>query len=376
MAKERIIRIHDLLGALNGLYPPALAEDWDNVGLQVGDPGSEVRRVLVCLDVNEAAVQRAVAAGAQALIAHHPLLLKPLKRVSPGDEPGRSVFAAIRAEVAVLCAHTNLDRACPGLNDWLADRLGLNGTQPLLGGREGELLKLVVFIPDGHQDAVAEALFAAGAGRIGAYDCCSFRVFGEGSFRAGPDCTPFIGRPGERERTPEWRLEVAVPAELSGRVINRLLKAHPYEDVAYDLFPLRNRREDIGLGRIGRLSAEISLEAFARRVKDALALDHLRLVGDPRQPVEKVAVCGGSGAFLIHEAARRGADVLVTGDIKYHEARSAEQLGLGLLDAGHFGTEQLVVDDLRAALSAIAEQRQWPVEFVSMSGEKEPFQVI
>jgi dinuclear metal center YbgI/SA1388 family protein len=376
MTRDRTTRVHDLLGLLNGLYPPALAEDWDNVGLQVGDPTAEVTRVMVCLDADTAAIEKAAAAGAQALVAHHPLLFKGLKKISPLDEPGSSVYAAIRTGVSVLCAHTNLDRARNGLNDWLAARVGLTAAEPLLGGREGELLKLVVFVPEGHQEKVTDALFAAGAGHVGGYDCCSFRVSGQGSFRPGETSDPYIGSCGELERTEEWRIEMVVPRELSGRIVNRLLKVHPYEEVAYDLLPLQNRRTDLGLGRIGKLSAPLTLGDCAARVKVELELDHLRVVGSLEKQVSKVAVCGGSGAFLLHDAARQGADVLITGDVKYHEARNAEQLGIGLIDAGHFGTERIAIDGLVAALTGAAEKKQQALEFITLEGEREPFQVV
>lgn len=376
MTKDRITRIQDLLGLLNGLYPPALAEDWDNVGLQVGDPTAEVNRVMICLDADTAAIKKAVEAGAQALVAHHPLLFKGLKKISPLDEPGSSVYAAICSGVSVICAHTNLDRARNGLNDWLAARVGLVSTEPLLGGREGELLKLVVFVPEGHQEKVTDALFAAGAGHIGDYDCCAFRVPGQGSFRPGEGTDPYLGRQGVLERTDEWRIEVIVPREFSSRVVNRMLKAHPYETVAYDLLPLQNRRTDLGLGRIGRLSSPLSLGDYAAQVKSQLELDHLRLVGSPEKMISKVAVCGGSGAFLLLDAVRQGADVLITGDVKYHEARSAEQLGIGLLDAGHFGTERIAVEELATALAGAAREKQQVLEFITLEGEREPFQVV
>lgn len=374
MKKERIARIQDLVGLVHTLYPPALAEEWDNVGLQVGDPAAELKRVLICLDPTERAVAAALAAGAQAIVTHHPLILRPLKSLTPADETGRVLLQAVRAGVAVLCAHTNLDRARGGLNDWLAARLGLAEAKPLAPG--GELQKLVVFVPAGYEMPVAEALFAAGAGEIGRYDRCSFRTDGIGTFRPGPGTDPFLGREGETEAAREMRLEAVLPREAARRAVEKMRKAHPYQEVAYDLIPLANPRPDVGLGRIGRLPEALTLGDFAERVKKTLAASSLRLVGDPDRKVAKIALCGGSGASLLAEAARQGADVLVTGDVKYHEARSAESQGLALIDAGHFATERLMVAELAAALGREAERRGLNILFAEMEGEEDPFRVL
>jgi len=374
--KDLTPKIQDLTGLLNSLYPAQYAEEWDNVGLQVGDPQAEVNRVLVCLDTSEPVLAAAHKLGAEAVVAHHPLIFKPLKSLTPTDETGQLVWRAARGGIAVLAAHTNLDRACPGLNDWLAERLGVEQPQPLQLGGGQELFKLVVFVPQGHAAEVADALFAAGAGQIGNYDRCSFRTAGIGTFRGGETTTPFLGTPGVEEQAEELRLETIVPREALNRCLTRLLKAHPYEEVAYDLIPLANRRSDIGLGRIGRLAEPLPLKDFSARVAERLGATALRWVGDGEQPVHKVALCGGSGASLLQEAVRQGADVLVTGDVKYHEARSAEAQGIGLVDAGHFATEQLAVTGLVAALENKARERGLKLEFFAMDGETEPFRLI
>jgi dinuclear metal center YbgI/SA1388 family protein len=372
---ERIARIQDLVGLAHALYPPNLAESWDNVGLQAGDPAAPLDRVLVCLDPSEQAIEAARTIGAQAVLAHHPLIFQPLRQLTPATETGRILLRAAREGIAVLCAHTNLDRAPGGLNDWLAQRLGLPETVPL-GGSDEDLVKLAVFVPAGYEDTVAEALFQGGAGKIGRYDRCSFRAEGTGTFRPAAGTDPFIGRPGVDERVREIRLETIVPRERLPRVIERMLKAHPYEEVAYDLFPLANRRPGIGLGRIGRLAAPTTLDVFAAEVKRALAVSHLRVVGNPAARVGKVALCGGSGASLLPEAVRQGADVLVTGDLKYHEARNAESQGICLIDAGHFATERIAIEGLAAALGRAAQERGLAIAFISMEGEQEPFRVL
>jgi len=330
--------------------------------------------VLICLDPSEKALDAAVAAGAQAIVAHHPLLFRPLRSLVPADETSRILFRAVREGVAILCVHTNLDRGRNGLNDWLAARLGVAAARPLAAG--GELLKLVVFVPAGYESQVADALFAGGAGEVGRYDRCSFRSSGTGTFRPGPGTTPFIGRAGETEAVRELRLETVLPREVAGRAVERMLKAHPYEEVAYDLIPLTNRRSDVGLGRIGRLEQALPLGEFALQVKAALGANSLRLVGDAGRRVAKVALCGGSGSSLLAEAARQGADVLVTGDVKYHEAKNAESQGIALIDGGHFATEQLMVEGLSAVLRREAEKKGLNVVFHEMKGESDPFRTI
>ncbi len=375
MAKPKIVRIQDLLGLLNAHAPPVLAEEWDNVGLQVGDPAAEVRRVLVALDATEATVAAALAAGAEALVCHHPLLFRPLRQVSVADETGRIVTTALRGGLSILAAHTNLDRAADGLNDWLAARLGLQATTPL-EAPEGLLFKLVVFVPASHEKVVTEALFAAGAGDVGGYDHCAFRSHGSGSFRPGAGTQPFVGQIGETTTVDEVRIETLVPKEALSRVVNRMLKAHPYEEVAYDLLPLANSRSDVGLGRIGCLPGATSLGEFSAMVKRALGTPYLRQVGDVGRHVEKVAVCGGSGASLLAAAARQGADVLVTGDVGYHDARRAESLGVALLDAGHFATEQIMIEGLAQRLAQQAAQRGLSLDIHPFVGETDPLQTV
>lgn len=367
-------RIQDLVGLLHKLYPPDLAEDWDNVGLQVGDPGLPLNKVLVALDPGLAAIKAAKATGAQALVTHHPLLFRPIKRLTPEEGVGQILWTAVKTGIAIVSAHTNLDSAVAGLNSWLAQKLGVQHCTPLHPA-EGAYLKLVVFVPVGHEQNVAEALFSAGAGQIGAYDQVSFRSRGEGSFRPGPGANPFIGEVGKTEQVEEIRLETILPGRKLSRVLEMMQKAHPYEEVAYDLIPLQNQEPGAGLGRIGRLAEETTLEEFAARVKSALGCDHLRLSGPSVRRVHKVALCGGSGAGLLQMAHRQGADVLVTGDVKYHEARQAEELGIALIDAGHFATEKLMIEQVAEALQAAARQRHWEIIFEAYNGEQEPFRL-
>ncbi len=365
-------RIQDLIGLVHKLYAPELAEDWDNVGLQVGDPGAPLERVMVALDPCLSAVQAARDAGAQALVTHHPLLFRPVKRLTPEDAVGQILWTAVQDGVAIISAHTNLDCAVEGLNSWLAAKLGVEKSAPLQTVA-GDYLKLVVFVPVGHEEDIADALFSAGAGQVGAYDKCSFRSLGEGTFRPGPGTQPFIGDVGQVETTAEVRLETIVPKHKLARVLGKMQKVHPYEEIAYDLVPLQNHVSGAGLGRIGKLEQATTLDVFVARIKDVLGCDHLRLVGAENRSVRKIALCGGSGAGLLQTAHRQGADVLVTGDVKYHDARQAEELGIALIDAGHFATERLMIEQVAGALQAAARQRNWGIAFEAYTGEQDPF---
>ncbi|MDF1579285.1 MAG: Nif3-like dinuclear metal center hexameric protein [Desulfuromonadales bacterium] len=374
MAKKNDVKLHDIVGLLHALYPPGLAEEWDNVGLQVGDARQTVARLLVSLDPTAAALDAARRGGAQLLVCHHPLIFKPLQSVTADGSVGDIVRQAIKDDIAIVCAHTNLDRAAAGLNDWLAERLGLIDTLPLAAA--GDLFKLTVYVPLGHEEAVATALFSAGAGAIGNYDHCSFRTAGTGTFRPGTGSSPFVGTPGTTTQVEEVRLETIVPAEALPRTLKRMFTAHPYEEVAYDVVPLHNRRADIGLGRLGMTTQKISLAAFVDQVKERLEISALRLVGDCSRMVGKVAVCGGSGASLLVGAQRQGADVLVTGDVDYHTARRAEELGIAVIDAGHFATEKIMVRGLEQALRGAAEKKGYRLEIDALTTECDPFKYL
>jgi dinuclear metal center YbgI/SA1388 family protein len=374
--KQKAAHLADIIGLLNQLCPPDLAEDWDNVGLQVGDPTAVISKILVCLDAEEVAVHEALRLGAQLIISHHPLIFRPLSRLTPADMTGRVLFQAIKKDISIVSAHTNLDRATDGLNDWLAQRLGVMDVVPLEPPESGHFYKLVVYVPSSHQLAVRQAAFSAGAGQIGSYDQCSFNSQGIGTFRGNQESEPFIGIPGELETTEEIRFETILPGSLVNKVISRVIKAHPYEEVAYDLIRLENKRLDIGLGRVGQLEQTVSLQQFAEQVKIKLHLPALKLVGELQQQIKRVAVCGGTGMSLFSAAVRQGADCLVTADIKFHEAQRARAEGVALIDAGHFATEQIMVEELSKRLRKASRENQFNVEVIEMTAENDPLVVF
>ena len=356
-----MVKCQVVMEALDAMAPRCLAESWDNVGLMAGSPAQEVHKLLVCLDVSEKLVKRAVQDGCDMIVSHHPLFFKPLKNLRTDLPQGRLLQLLMENKIAVFSAHTNLDIASGGVNDVLAELLGLENIQPFAVTGKEEMVKLVVFTPQAQAGLIQEAIGNAGAGHIGRYSHCSFQTAGQGSFLPLAGAQPFIGQPGHLETVMEVRLETILPVRLQNKVIKAMLKVHPYEEVAYDLYPLENAGAVMSLGRIGQLPETVAVEDFAQKVKQVLPGDTVRLVCGGRRMVRKIALCSGSGAEFIAKAAYMGADVYVTGDVKYHDAQKAEQLGIHVIDAGHFGTEMPIVRILAEKLAACAAQGQWDI---------------
>lgn len=365
-------KLSDIVGIINKIAPPALAEEWDNVGLQVGDTTAEIERIMVALDPGSPAIDAAIQNSCQLLLCHHPFIFKPLKRITSSDETGRLIQKAIKCGLAVLSLHTNYDTAANGINDMLANALGLQKLSPLRMVSREELLKLVVYIPASHQDAVMEELLQFSAVQ-GHYSECSFRTVGTGTFRPLAGASPFIGTNDKRETVAESRFEILLKKTVLQPALKALYMVHPYEEPAFDIVPLLNEGESAGIGRIGALSAPMTVRDFVAIVKVKLATASVRVVGDLDRKASKVAICGGSGMSLLHEAVRAGADTFVTGDIKYHEAREAEALGITLIDAGHFASEHLMVTELSIQLENELKKRKLDAEVLRCSVETDPF---
>ncbi len=333
-----MIPLREITGYLEGLAPLSLQESYDNSGLQVGDPGMDVTGILVALDVTEEVLLEAEKLGFNLVVAHHPIIFTGLKSITGRKGPERIVKLAIQKDIAIYSGHTNFDAISGGVNSALANRLGLVDQQ-ILDPVSGELKKVVVYVPHAQLEQVRQAMFDAGAGEIGAYDSCSFNMEGTGTFRGGEGSHPFAGETGVFHKEPETRLETIIPASLAGKVVRAMTTAHPYEEVAYDIYPLDNRDPRRGMGMIGRLEDPMEEELFLGFLKDrfrAGVIRHTILLG---KPVRKVAVCGGSGSFLLGKAKAAGADVFVTGDMKYHQFFEAEGK-IVVMDIGHFESEQ------------------------------------
>ena len=368
-------KLSDIVGIINKIAPPALAEDWDNAGLQVGDLSNGIERIMVALDPCPEAVDSAIKSSCQLLITHHPLIFKPLKRISTTDETGRLIHQAIAGRLAIASLHTNYDVTQNGVNDLLAEALGVTGCRPLKISRREELVKLTVFVPVTHHDALMDSLLPF-SWLSGNYSDCSFTASGQGTFRPLEGASPYIGKVGERECVDESRFEMLISKADLQPALKAMRKTHPYEEPAFDITPLLNEGQQSGIGRIGYLESSPLLKDFAESVKKSLGTASLRVVGNPEQRISKLALCGGSGASLLHDAAREGADLFLTGDIKYHDAREAQALGLSMIDAGHFATERLMVEGLSLQMETELKSRKFELEVLRCTVESDPFEVI
>lgn len=341
--------VADIVQWLEALAPSYLAAEWDNVGLQVGYAEAPAERILTCLSVDHSVLDQALALGTQLIVAHHPLIFRPWHHVR-ADCAGTSVAVRlVQAGVSLCVLHTNLDAAPDGLGQWAAQAVGIHGGQPLIPCLEDRLQKLVVFVPVGHVAAVRTAISEAGAGRIGNYSHCTFACEGQGTFLPLAGSRPYLGREGELEEVREVRLETILPAALSDRVLAAMRAAHPYEEVAYDLYNMAIAPR-AGYGRVGSLATPLSFPAFLDHLKQRLGTERLLLAGPAPARVARVAVVNGSGAEYLEHAHRAGVDVYVTGDLRYHDAHRAAALGLCVVDAGHFATESMAAPRLAAYL--------------------------
>ncbi len=334
-----------VINTVEQFAPAVLAEEWDNIGLQVGNSQAEVSGILVTLDVTLEVVKEAVGLGVGMIVSHHPLIFRPLKQVRGDQFPGAIIHRAIKENLNIFSAHTNADSCSRGVNACLAKKIGLTNIQVLQPNRH-KLYKLVVFVPEGYQDTLRKAMGDSGAGWLGNYSHCTFMALGTGSFKPLDKANPFIGKTGKLEEVAEYRLETIVPENLLQDTVNSVLEAHPYEEAAYDIYPLENSDTSQGMGRIGKLPHEISLKELGEKVKQDLDCPWVLISGNQEEMVQTVAVCGGSGAEFIPLAKARKADVLITGDVKYHQAMTARELGINLIDPGHNATERVIIPEL------------------------------
>jgi dinuclear metal center YbgI/SA1388 family protein len=332
-----LVRVEDVADALELIAPSSLAEGWDNCGLQVGDPAAEVSRVLVALTPLPEVFEEAEEKGADFLLLHHPLVFQPIRTLNTSSYPGDLLARAIRNGLAVYAAHTSYDAATGGVSAALAGTLGLRGPLRVVSPR-GALRKFVVFVPEESVDGVARALAEAGAGVIGDYTECTFRTRGTGAFRGGDETNPYLGKRGQLEKVDEVRIETVVPAHAARRAAEAATVAHPYEEVAMDVYPIEGFPDGCGYGRLGNLPEPGTPEELREYVFISLGFP-ARLVADAQSRIERVAVLGGSGGSFIPEVAASGADAYVSGDIDYHDALLAESLGLTVIDPGHAATE-------------------------------------
>ncbi|WP_062355790.1 Nif3-like dinuclear metal center hexameric protein [Bacillus kwashiorkori] len=366
---------HEIIQLFETYAPKFLAMEGDKIGLQVGQLNKQVNKVLVTLDVLEEVVDEAIEKGAQLIIAHHPLIFRPLTSIQTEQTYGRVIEKLIKNNIAVYCAHTNLDVAKGGVNDLLAQSLQLQNTEVLVPTYEDSLKKLVVFVPKNHAEEIRQLLGNLGAGAIGEYSHCSFSIDGTGRFLPNEETNPYIGQAGQLEAVEEVRVETVIPSSLEREIVREMLRKHPYEEPAYDIYPLNIRGEQLGLGRIGYLREEMSLAQFAEFAKEVFQVKSLRVVGNLQDKVKKVAVLGGDGNKYFHNAIRKGADVYVTGDFYYHTAHDAMMAGLNVVDPGHH-IEQVMKQGVVNKMTELCQQARYNVDIIPSTKNTDPFQFI
>ncbi|MBQ8542574.1 MAG: Nif3-like dinuclear metal center hexameric protein [Bacteroidaceae bacterium] len=336
--------------------PLPLQDGFDNAGLQVGLTDAEVTGVLLCLDVTEAVVDEAVALGCNLIVSHHPLIFSPLKRVTGNTYVERCVIKALANGIAIYSAHTNLDNAPGGVNYRIAAKLGLQNVK-ILVPKEGVLLKLSVYVPVAHADAVRSALFAAGCGNIGNYGSCSYNAVGYGTFEAGEGANPFCGSVGSLHKEEEVRIDTIMPAYIKGRVVKALLAAHPYEEPAFDIYPLQNSWDSVGAGIVGELPVAVGETAFLQQVKETFSVGSVRHTGLLGRAVKRVALCGGAGGSFAGAAVAAGADVYITGEARYHDLFNYDGKMLVAV-IGHYESEQFTMEIFKEIISGACPQVQ------------------
>jgi dinuclear metal center YbgI/SA1388 family protein len=339
---KNLMKISDVVKCLEAYAPLGLQEDYDNAGLLIGSADDECSGIVTTLDVTEYVIKEAIEKKCNLIVAHHPIIFKGLKKINGKNYVERAVIAAIKNNIAVYAIHTNLDNISVGVNQKIAQKLDLQNTNVLFP-KEGMLKKLVTFCPQKNAVEVRNALFKAGAGMIGKYSECSFNLEGLGTFKAGDNTEPYVGKIGEQHEENETRIEVIFPGYLQNQIVQSLKETHPYEEVAYDIYGLYNQHTGIGSGLVGDFTRPVSEEDLLSRLKTAFGPGVIRHTAFIHKKITKAAVCGGSGSFLLSAAKECGAGVYITSDVKYHEFFDADNTIL-LADIGHYESEQFTID--------------------------------
>ncbi|MEI6059621.1 MAG: Nif3-like dinuclear metal center hexameric protein [Bacteroidota bacterium] len=335
---SRKMLLSEITNYLNAEIPQALQESYDNCGLLIGNPWSEIKGILICLDVTQQVLDEAIEKKCNLVISHHPLIFSGIKSLTGRTDTERLVIRSIREDISIYAIHTNLDNHSDGVNRMLCSKLGIENAV-ILRPLPGILRKLVTFCPPSHAGRVKEAIFGAGAGQIGNYDSCSFHAPGEGTFRAQAGADPFVGEIGKLHTETELRIETIFPAYLEKDIVAALKQAHPYQEVAFDVYPLSNVHHHLGAGMIGDLPKAVEALEFLNQVKEILRLGCIRHTQLENKKIQRIALCGGSGSFLINEAMSCGAELYMTGDVKYHDFFIPENKMI-LADIGHYESEQ------------------------------------
>jgi dinuclear metal center YbgI/SA1388 family protein len=331
--------INDLIIEIEKKFPISMQESYDNCGLITGDKTNEIKGVLLTIDITEEVIDEAIEKKFNLIISHHPIIFKPIKKITGNNYIEKVLIKAIKNDIAIYAAHTSVDNSSEGINKYIADLLGLKNYK-ILDTKSELLVKLVTFVPTNYIDAVRNAIFEAGAGVIGNYDCCSYNIEGQGTFRASENSNPFVGKKGEIHFEKEIRLETIMPKYIQNKVIDALKKTHPYEEIAYDIYPLENKFEKFGAGIIGEID-EIDEIDLLKNIKEKIKLPSIKFSMLLNKKVSKIALCTGAGAFLVDEAIRQKADVFISSEFKYNQYLDVQNKIL-IVDSGHYETEIFV----------------------------------
>ncbi len=365
------MKLNNLVKKIENKYPLNLAYNWDNVGLIVGDFDNDIKRILVTLEANESIIEEAIENKIDLIVTHHPFIFKKINKINTKDLKGRLIHKLIKNDIALYSMHTNFDIAIDGLNDYFMEIMGFKNTKILDVTHSDTLYKIAVYVPVSHEIIVREALGEAGAGYIGNYSHCTFNTQGIGTFKPENDANPFIGTVGEIESVKEVKIETIVPSKLLQKTIDNMIKSHPYEEVAYDVYKLENKGESVGLGRYVLLNDKISLQDLCEEIKLKLNMDYIRVVGELDTKIKKIAVVTGAGSDMVSLAKSKNCDVIITGDVKYHEAQDALDMGMCIIDCGHFDTEDIFKDVMKRFLDKLED-----VEVIKSEVNLNPFKII
>jgi len=342
-------KISDIIHTLESWAPKSYQESYDNSGLLTGNPNDQVKGILITLDCIEEVVDEAIAKDANLIIAHHPIIFSGLKKLTGTNYIERTIIKAIKHNVSIYALHTNLDNVHDGVNAMIAEKLGLKDVQ-ILAPKAGVLSKLEFFVPVEQTQTVLDAIHSAGAGNIGNYTQCAFKVNGIGTFRPNESAKPIIGAKGEQEHVNEDRVEVIFPSHLQRTIIRTMQEAHPYEEVAHFITSIQNRNQDVGSGMVGHLPTALSIQDFLTHLKSSMNLNNIKYTAFDGDSIQKVALCGGAGSFLLKTAIAQNADAFITADFKYHEFFDGEGKTM-IADIGHYESEVFTKDLIGKFLS-------------------------
>lgn len=346
------VKVQDIASIIEEIAPLSLACEWDNVGLQVGSPKDKVKNVLITLDVTDEVIKESIEKQIDLIVSHHPLIFEPIKKLDKRDPVAQKLNQLIKKEISLYVAHTNLDQAEQGVNEILADLLELENREPLVPSKITKKLKLVVFVPEAELSKVRAAICDAGGGEIGNYVHCTYQTKGFGTFKPLEGASPSVGDKDRINKVDEYRLEVLVPENRLDEVIEVMAKSHPYEEVAFDVYPILNiLSSSSGLGRVGNLRNPLPVNKLIKKWEKKLNTTFEKTLGDLKKEIARLAICAGSGKDFIKTAKEKGAQLLITGDITYHAALEAKSIGLFVIDAGHDITERVVLPKLSEMIS-------------------------